>query len=84
MAAGMLAISDDIVVIRIGRGIGVAAIRTPTGRLVRGGTQRAFVYLERGAQHGFGDLAVLMLVFASMQMSESATGLVDVGFILTA
>ena len=81
---GAFAISNNILVIMIGLGIGAAVIRTLTVRLVRGGTLREFIYLEHGALYGIGALAVLMLASAAYPVPELVTGLVGVGFILLA
>ncbi|WP_435018536.1 DUF475 domain-containing protein [Tundrisphaera sp. TA3] len=81
---GAFAMSNNIVVIMIGLGIGAAVIRTLTVRLVRGGTLSEFIYLEHGAHYGIGALAILMLVSTVYHVSEIVTGLAGVGFILLA
>ena len=81
---GAFAISDNILVIMIGLGIGASVIRTLTVRLVRGGQLREFIYLEHGALYGIGALAILMLASAAFPVPEFATGLAGVGFILLA
>jgi hypothetical protein len=81
---GAFALTNNILLIMAGLGIGAAVIRTLTVRLVRKGTLAEFVYLEHGAHYGIGALAVLMLASTTWHISEVATGLVGVGFILAA
>ena len=79
---GAFAVTNDIVAIMIGLGIGAMVIRSMTVRLVRSGTLSEFVYLEHGAHWGLGALAILMLVSTSWHIPEVVTGLVGVGCIL--
>lgn len=81
---GAFAITNDIVAIMIGLGIGAMVIRSMTVRLVRNGTLAEFVYLEHGAHWGIGALAVLMLGSTSWHVPEVVTGLVGAGCILAA
>lgn len=81
---GAFAITNDIVAIMIGLGIGAMVIRSMTVRLVRNGTLAEFIYLEHGAHYGIGALAVLMLGSTSWHVSEVVTGLVGAGCILAA
>lgn len=76
------AITNDIMAIMIGLGIGAMVIRSMTVRLVRNGTLAQFIYLEHGAHYGIGALAVLMLISSYWHVSEVITGLVGAGCIL--
>ncbi len=79
---GAFAMSDDILVIMIGLGVGALCVRSLTVHLVRRGTLEAFVYLEHGAHWGIGALAAIMLLGTAWHVSEVVTGLVGMGFIL--
>jgi hypothetical protein len=80
---GAFAVTNDIVAIMIGLGIGALVIRSMTVRLVRNGTLAQFIYLEHGAHWGIGALAILMLASTSWHVPEVITGLIGAGFILT-
>ncbi|MFO0958223.1 MAG: DUF475 domain-containing protein [Isosphaeraceae bacterium] len=79
---GAFAMTNDIVAIMIGLGIGALVIRSMTVRMVRIGTLAEFIYLEHGAHWGIGALAVLMLGSTSWHVPEVVTGLVGAGCIL--
>jgi uncharacterized protein len=79
---GAFAVTNDIVAIMIGLGIGALVIRSMTVRLVRNGTLAEFIYLEHGAHWGIGALAVLMLGSTTWHISEVVTGLIGAGCIL--
>lgn len=79
---GAFAISNNIISIMIGLGIGAAVIRTLTIRLVQGKTLQQFIYLEHGAHYGIGSLAILMLISTKFEISEIITGLIGVFFII--
>jgi len=81
---GAFAITQDIVVIMIGLGVGAFWIRSLTVYLVRQGTLDDYRYLEHGAHWAIGALAVILLVTIKYEISEIITGLVGVAFILAA
>ena len=81
---GAFAISNDILVIALGLGIGAFWIRSMTIYLVRAGTLSEYVYLEHGAHWAIGVLAGIMLVSVKFHINEIITGLTGVGFILLA
>ncbi|MCW2778651.1 MAG: hypothetical protein JWN17_2376, partial [Frankiales bacterium] len=78
---GAFAISDKILVIALGLGIGAFWIRSLTIYLVRAGTLSEYVYLEHGAHWAIGVLAGIMLFSVKYDVSEVVTGLVGVAFI---
>ena len=78
---GAFAMSNDIVVIMIGLGIGALFVRSMTVALVRKGTLEEFVFLEHGAHWGIGALAVIMLVSTRVHVPELVTGLIGVSLI---
>ncbi|MCW2777881.1 MAG: hypothetical protein JWN17_1606 [Frankiales bacterium] len=79
---GAFAISDKILVIALGLGIGAFWIRSLTIYLVRAGTLSEYVYLEHGAHWAIGVLAGIMLFSVKYHISEVVTGLTGVAFIL--
>lgn len=81
---GAFAITQDIWIIMIGLGVGAFWIRSLTVYLVRKGTLDNYVYLEHGAHWAIGALATILLLTIHFHISEIVTGLVGVGFILSA
>lgn len=78
---GAFAMTNNILVIMIGLGIGAFAIRSLTLYLVRGGILQQYIYLEHGAHYGIGALAMIMLASIITPISEIVTGLVGISFI---
>ncbi|MFE7244613.1 DUF475 domain-containing protein [Streptomyces sp. NPDC002596] len=75
---GAFAITNDIVPMALGLGIGAMYVRSLTVYLVRQGTLDDYVYLEHGAHYAIGTLAVILLVTIQYQINEIITGLVGV------
>ncbi|NUK02991.1 DUF475 domain-containing protein [Streptomyces lunaelactis] len=75
---GAFAITNDIVLMALGLGIGAMYVRSLTVYLVRQGTLDDYVYLEHGAHYAIGALAVILLVTIQYQINEIITGLVGV------
>ncbi|MGW1993508.1 DUF475 domain-containing protein, partial [Embleya sp. NPDC001921] len=78
---GAFAITQDLLMITLGLGIGAMYIRSLTVYLVRQGTLDDYVYLEHGAMYAIGALASILLVSIKWEIHEVITGLVGVGFI---
>lgn len=79
---GSFAITNDIVVIMIGLGIGAMFVRSMTIYLVDRGTLDAYIYLEHGAHYAIGALALIMIASSvGFHIPEVVTGLVGVSFI---
>ncbi|MCX4821551.1 DUF475 domain-containing protein [Streptomyces sp. NBC_01142] len=72
------AITNDIVLMSLGLGIGAMYVRSLTVYLVRKGTLDDYVYLEHGAHYAIGALAVILLVTIRYEIHEVITGLVGV------
>ncbi|WP_405861116.1 DUF475 domain-containing protein [Streptomyces sp. NBC_00090] len=72
------AITNDIVLMSLGLGIGAMYVRSLTVYLVRQGTLDDYVYLEHGAHYAIGALAVILLVTIRYEIHEVITGLVGV------
>ncbi|MFF0226595.1 DUF475 domain-containing protein [Streptomyces sp. NPDC004629] len=75
---GAFAVTNDIVLMALGLGIGAMYVRSLTVYLVRQGTLDDYVYLEHGAHYAIGALAVILMVTIQYQIHEVITGLVGV------
>ncbi|MFF7351259.1 DUF475 domain-containing protein [Streptomyces filipinensis] len=75
---GAFAITNDIVTMALGLGIGAMYVRSLTVYLVRQGTLDDYVYLEHGAHYAIGALAVILMVTIQHEINEVITGLVGV------
>ncbi|MFD0020380.1 DUF475 domain-containing protein [Streptomyces sp. NPDC058382] len=75
---GAFAITNEIVLMALGLGIGAMYVRSLTVYLVRQGTLDDYVYLEHGAHYAIGALAVILLVTIQHEINEIITGLVGV------
>lgn len=78
---GAFAMSNDVIIIMLGLGIGAMFVRSLTVYLVRKGTLDEFVYLEHGAHYGIGALALIMLISMIVHVPEVITGLIGVTLI---
>ncbi|MFE7857768.1 DUF475 domain-containing protein [Streptomyces sp. NPDC057403] len=75
---GAFAITNDIVLMALGLGIGAMYVRSLTVYLVRQGTLDDYVYLEHGAHYAIGALAVILMVTIQYEINEVVTGLIGV------
>jgi hypothetical protein len=75
---GAFAITNDIIMMALGLGIGAMYVRSLTVYLVRQGTLDEYVFLEHGAHYAIGALAVLLLVTIQYEINEVVTGLIGV------
>ncbi|MEU7425252.1 MULTISPECIES: DUF475 domain-containing protein [unclassified Streptomyces] len=75
---GAFAITNDIVLMALGLGIGAMYVRSLTVYLVRQGTLDDYVYLEHGAHYAIGALAVILMITIQYEINEVVTGLVGV------
>ncbi|MFJ7985672.1 DUF475 domain-containing protein [Streptomyces sp. NPDC096351] len=78
---GAFAITNDIVLMALGLGVGAMYVRSLTVYLVRQGTLDDYVYLEHGAHYAIGALAVILMVTIRYQIPEVVTGLIGVALI---
>ena len=81
---GAFAVTNNIILIAIGLGVGALFIRGMTVHLTNSGTLAKFRYLEHGAHWAIGILAVLLLLTIELHIPELLTGAVSVGFIVAA
>ena len=73
---GAFALTNNLIVIAIGLGIGAMFVRSMTIFLVNKGTMSEYRYLEHGAFYAILALAVIMYLNTFMHISEIITGLI--------
>jgi hypothetical protein len=78
---GAFAISNKVLVIALGLGVGAFWIRSLTLYLVRQGTLSEYIYLDHGAHWAIGVLSFIMIVQVRYEVPEVVTGLTGVAFI---
>lgn len=78
---GAFAITNNILVIALGLGIGAMFVRSMTLMLVDKGTLAEFKFLEHGAFYAIGALATIMFVSTFHHMSEMISGTIGAAFI---
>jgi hypothetical protein len=78
---GAFAITNDIVIIMLGLGIGAFFVRSITVYLVEKGTLTEYRFLEHGAHYAIGALALIMLLSLKVHIPEVVTGLIGIALI---
>jgi uncharacterized protein len=73
---GAFALTNNLIIIAIGLGIGAMFVRSMTIFLVRKGTMSEYRYLEHGAFYAIMALAVIMYVNTFAHIPEAVTGLI--------
>jgi hypothetical protein len=81
---GAFAITNDILLIALGLGIGAMFVRSMTVALVDGGHLAEFRYLEAGAFYAILALATIMLLSIRIATPELVTGLIGACIIAVA
>lgn len=81
---GAFALSDDVIIIAAGLGIGAMFVRSLTLLIVETKTLAKFMYLEHGAHWAIGALALIMIVTPVFRVPEVVTGLIGLVFIIAA
>lgn len=81
---GAFALSNDVIIIAVGLGIGAMFVRSLTLLIVETKTLAKFRYLEHGAHWAIGALAIIMLVTTVKEVPEVVTGLIGLVFIVAA
>ncbi len=79
---GAFAISNEIVIIMIGLGIGAFFVRSLTILLVQKQVLDDYVYLEHGAHYALGALAFIMLISIHYKIPEVFIGTIGLVIIL--
>jgi uncharacterized protein len=73
---GAFALTNNLIIIAIGLGIGAMFVRSMTIFLVRKGTMSEYRYLEHGAFYAIMALAVIMYINTFAHIPEVVTGLI--------
>jgi hypothetical protein len=78
---GAFAITDVVVLIAAGLGVGALWVRSMTVYMVRRGTLDEYRYLEHGAYYTIGVLAAALFVSLFQEVPDIITGLIGIGII---
>lgn len=78
---GAFAVTNDVILIAIGLGVGAIWVRSLTVFMVRNGTLDAYKYLEHGAHYTVFVLAAVLLFGIFVHVPEVLAGLVGIGLI---
>jgi len=78
---GAFAITDKVLLIALGLGVGAIWVRSLTVFMVRKGTLTAYRYLEHGAHYAILVLAVALLGSIFYEVPDAITGAVGIGVI---
>lgn len=81
---GAFAITNKILIIAVGLGIGALFVRAITVHMLRNGVLEQYKYLDHGAHYAIGILAALMVFSLKFEVSEAVTGLSGLLFVLVA
>lgn len=80
---GAFAITDQILLIVLGLGVGAVWIRSLTVYLVRENTLKSYVYLEHGAHYAIFALSVALLGSIFIEVPEVITGFVGISILVS-
>lgn len=75
---GAFAITNNVLLIAAGLGIGALYVRTITIHMLRRGLLEKFVYMEHGAHYAIGLLSIFMLLSLKYHIPEYVTGLAGI------
>lgn len=78
---GAFAITDMVLIIALGLGVGAIWVRSLTVYMVRKGTLDSYKYLEHGAHYAIFFLAVALFSSLFIKIPEAITGFVGLGII---
>ena len=78
---GAFAITDKILLIALGLGVGALWVRSLTVYMVRRGTLDEYIYLEHGAHYAILTLAAALLISIFVEVPDAITGIVGLGII---
>jgi hypothetical protein len=79
---GAFAITDKVLLIALGLGVGAIWVRSFTVYLVRKGTLKSYIYLEHGAHYAILALAAALLSSIFIEVPDAVTGIAGLGIIL--
>ncbi len=78
---GAFAITDKVILIALGLGVGAIWVRSLTVFLVRKGTLNSYIYLEHGAHYAILVLAIALLGSIFIEIPDAVTGAAGLGVI---
>jgi len=78
---GAFAITDKVILIALGLGVGALWVRSLTVYMVRKGTLSDYIYLEHGAHYAILVLAAALLSSIFFEVPDAVTGIVGLGVI---
>ncbi len=78
---GAFAITDKVVLIALGLGVGALWVRSLTVFMVKKGTLDQYIYLEHGAHYAILTLSAALLLSIFVEVPDIITGLVGLGVI---
>jgi hypothetical protein len=78
---GAFAITDKILLIALGLGVGAIWVRSLTVFMVRKGTLSSYIYLEHGAHYAILILAAALLASIFFEVPDAVTGIAGLGVI---
>jgi hypothetical protein len=78
---GAFAITDKVLLIALGLGVGAIWVRSLTVFLVRKGTLADYIYLEHGAHYAILVLSAALLLSIFIEVPDAITGIVGIGVI---
>lgn len=78
---GAFAVTDDVILIAAGLGVGAIWVRSLTVHMVRTGTLHKYKYLEHGAHYTIAVLAATMLLGIFFDFPEVIAGVAGIGLI---
>ncbi len=78
---GAFAVSDKVILIALGLGVGALWVRSLTVFMVHRGTLSSYIYLEHGAHYAILILAVALLGSIFIELPNAVTGIVGLGVI---
>jgi len=81
---GAFAISNSLIFIVVGLGVGAIWVRSLTVMMVRHKTLDTYIYLEHGAHYAILVLALALLVGIIHEVPDMITGLVGIAIIIAA
>ena len=79
---GAFAITDQVLLIALGLGVGAIWVRSLTVYFVRKGTLNSYMYLEHGAHYAIFVLAIALFASLFIHVPEVITGFVGIGVII--
>jgi uncharacterized protein len=79
---GAFAVTQDVILIALGLGVGALWVRSLTIFMVRRGTLGSYKYIEHGAHYTIGILACILFAGLFIRVPEVLTGLAGIGVII--